>query len=125
VAAYEAAHGQKLAPLVATARAMAPDEVMTAPFQFCREARVAAASFLDYYADEEGGRSPAILGRVARPTLVVAAGADRLFPNLAADAVPHASGRVRLVTIDGADHFFQDLFAEDLVDAVADFVRAL
>jgi alpha/beta superfamily hydrolase len=30
---------------------------------------------------------------------------------------------VSTVTIDGADHFFRDFFADDVVEAIADFMQ--
>ncbi len=50
-------------------------------------------------------------------------GEDTSVKGLAEAVEAVADGeRVRLTVIDGADHFFRDLYAEDIADAVAEQV---
>jgi pimeloyl-ACP methyl ester carboxylesterase len=122
-AAYQAMFGMPLATRLAEASAAPAGEVL-GPFGFltCREARVAAGAFLDAYTEPERHDTPTILARTHVPTLLVIAGSDQIVRGLER-RVPYSSDRVRVVTIDGADHFFRDLHGEDLADAVASFVR--
>lgn len=125
---YEAQFGAPLAPLLADARRRADsddaDTLMDVPgFLYCQNARVSPAALIDYYAAER--RSvPELLNDIKAPTLVVAAGGDEVVPDLAnklsAAGVPD---QVKLSEVDGADHFFRDLFGEDLADEIAAFLR--
>ena len=104
------------------------DTLLDVPaFLYCRPARVTAAAFHDYYAADPQQDVLKLMAEIATPTLLVLAGDDKVVPTLAA-AVSEAQKdkwrgrRVSVVTIDGADHFFRDLFGEDLADHVAAFV---
>ena len=129
---YQQEVGQSLAPLLARARKMIEDgegdTLLDVPaFLYCRPARVTAAAFHDYYAADPQQDVLKLMAEIATPTLLVLAGDDKVVPTLAA-AVSEAQKdkwrgrRVSVVTIDGADHFFRDLFGEDLADHVAAFV---
>ena len=127
-ARYEAQFGRPLMPLLEAARKIEESDADEAPllevpgFLNCRESRVSAAAFLDYYA---GMRQPVaeLLEQVKAPTLVVVAGADELVPGVAdALEVPGVATR-KISVVDGADHFFRDLYGEDLADAIATFLN--
>lgn len=94
------------------------------PFLTCEKARVSADSLVSYYDTAETRRdTPTLLPKLKVPFLVVATTADKIVPDLLPrlKAMPEAQGN--LVVVDGADHFFNDLFAEDAVDAVAAFLK--
>ena len=56
-------------------------------------------------------------------TFVVVAGADELVPGVA-DALEAPGVATRKISVvDGADHFFRDLYGEDLADAIATFLN--
>ena len=92
-------------------------------FLYCEQAKVTAASFLSYY-DEEAPRGiEALIDAVPYPTLVIGGSEDQVTTGLAAAIEDHLDDpRIRYVEIDGADHFFRDLYAYDVVEAVQDFV---
>jgi alpha/beta superfamily hydrolase len=50
------------------------------------------------------------------------AGGDEVVKDLPQklQAAPRAE-KIRTITVDGADHFFKDLYGEDLADAIAKF----
>jgi alpha/beta superfamily hydrolase len=51
--------------------------------------------------------------------LVIAGSEDDTVKGLVEKTQPLADGkRVQLKVVDGADHFFRDLYAEDVADAV-------
>ncbi len=115
----------EFAPVIASADAWVAqgrgDEMMAVPgFMYCPNASVAAATFADYHATDGRNDAPSLLGRIPRSVLVVVAGGDEIVADLPArlQALP-AAGLRRIVTVDGADHFFKDLYGEDLADAVA------
>lgn len=125
---YAAQFGKPLGPLLETARKSTENgdgsALLEVPgFLNCRDARVTAKTFVDYY----GGTRPSVPGllqRVKAPTLVVAAGADEIVPDVV-DAIKAAAlpANVTLREIDGSDHFFRDLYGEDLADEIASFLR--
>ena len=104
------------------------DALLEVPgFLYCRPAKVTAAAFHDYYEPDPQHNVLRLMEEVTTPVLLVLAGDDRIVPGLAAavvDAQPRKrfGGRSSVETIDGADHFFRDLFGEDLADKVAAFV---
>jgi len=125
---YEAQFGKPLEPLLAEARTRVErgqaDSPMDVPgFLTCPNARVHPTTFLDYYAGSR--RSvPELLNDIGAPTLAIAAGGDEVVPGIV-DALSAAGlpDNVTLTEVDGADHFFRDLFGEDLADEIATFLR--
>jgi pimeloyl-ACP methyl ester carboxylesterase len=90
-------------------------------FIFCAGAKVTAATFLDYYEPEEYRDTPSVLPAITKPTLVFAGSEDKVNPALEAKAAAVADGeRVKLFVIDGADHFFRDLYADEIVEIIAE-----
>ncbi len=127
--AFKRRHGRPLAELLAPARALVEAgkgaQVMPGVgLLYCPGADVTAESFTSYYAADARFDTPSILGEIKLPTLVVAARGDTVVPNLAARIKPIADGkRLRFALIDGADHFFLDLFAEDIGDQVETLLK--
>jgi pimeloyl-ACP methyl ester carboxylesterase len=128
-AGYRARFGAELAPLLNQARQREEggeaDALMTVPgFLYCQNARVTAAAFIDYYGSSRPSLTSLLQG-LAVPTLVIAAGADEIVRDLPEtlrrETLPN---NVQVDTIDGADHFFRDLFGEELADKVAAFLNA-
>ena len=129
---YQQEVGQPLAPLLTRARKMIEDgdgdTLLDVPgFLYCRPARVTAAAFHDYYAADPQQDVLKLMTEINTPTLIVLAGDDKVVPTLSA-AVSEAQKvnwrgrRVSVMTVEGADHFFRDLFGEELADHVAAFV---
>ncbi|MDX2456245.1 MAG: alpha/beta hydrolase, partial [Gammaproteobacteria bacterium] len=60
--------------------------------------------------------------KIKKPLLVCVGTEDQLFKELDEKLVPlAAAGTIELEVMDGADHFFRDLYAEDLVDRAIEF----
>jgi pimeloyl-ACP methyl ester carboxylesterase len=112
---YQKAFGRPLKPQLEEARKL-PLEKLTVDFQTCKQAPVLGATFLDAYSP----RPFSLAAKTGHPTLVVVAGKDEVEPDLA-KKLPSA---VRPVIVDGATHFFLDLYGEEAADAIAKFVRA-
>ncbi len=127
-ASYQRVHGGDLPALLDAAKTLVDggeeDTTLAVPgFLMCNGARVTAAAFLDYYA---GDPAALVLGRLKDqklPVLVVAAGADTIAPNVAERAVAaNQAGNILVERIDGADHFFRDLFMDDLVERLKPYL---
>lgn len=94
-------------------------------FLICPSARVAASSFVDYYRDEPRRDTPSLLKKMTRPTLVIAAGEDRVVTDLPARMKGIENNNVRLVVIADAGHMFLDFYLEDAADEISKFLKAL
>ncbi|MGI9384902.1 MAG: alpha/beta hydrolase, partial [Methyloligellaceae bacterium] len=95
------------------------------PFLHCPKARVAAATFAAYYAPKSDSFTPGLLPSVEPPVLVISGSADTVVPDLAEALQRLApSKKITMQVIEDADHFFRDLFAEDVADAIAAFHKA-
>ncbi len=93
-------------------------------FLYCENASVTAEAFASYYAHDKKMDTPFLLPSIKKPVLVIAAGKDNIVPDLEKKISPKADGKkIQLVVVEMADHFFRDLSAEDLVDAITDFLK--
>jgi pimeloyl-ACP methyl ester carboxylesterase len=128
-AGYRARYGKDLGEVLSRAQKLIDagrgSEIMpNTDFLYCPAAPVSAATFASYYGVGASLRSlPTQLQRLNAPTLVIAAGADNIAPDMAAIVAPYIDGkRIKLVTIDNAGHFLRDLYLEDAVDAMIAFL---
>jgi pimeloyl-ACP methyl ester carboxylesterase len=110
---YQRAFGHPLQPEIAEARKN-PLATRTVDFLTCKQASVLNATFLDGYAE----LPPRLAARTGKPTLVIVAGKDEVVPDLA----KKLPSDVKPVVIDGASHFFLDLYGEEAADVVAKFL---
>ncbi|QOZ53911.1 alpha/beta hydrolase [Bradyrhizobium sp. CCBAU 53338] len=130
-AAYAQTYGRSLEPFLEQAtKAVATGhggEWMDVPgFIYCRNAVVTARAFASFYAVGPGQDTAALVARMKLPVLVLAATKDTVVPDVIASFAPLADssgGRVQLDKIEDADHFFRDLFAEDVADRIVDFIK--
>ena len=124
-ASYEESYGVPLAMRLEEAEALVaagkPDALLEETgFVYCAGAKVAAGTFLSYYSPDYYN-TPAILPAVKKPAVVFVGTEDTVVAGLPARIEPIADGaRVKLVVIDGADHFFRDLYAEEIVDVIVE-----
>jgi pimeloyl-ACP methyl ester carboxylesterase len=88
----------------------------------CRAAKATAASFWSYYKPDNRFDSPGLLGHIKTPVLVIAGGKDKVVLGLRERMVGLADGeKTRFALVEDADHFFLDLLAEDVADAIEEF----
>ncbi len=131
---YKARYGADIEPVLADAQArvragQAVERFPGIAFLSCENATVTAGSLVGWYGPEPRRHTPSILPRISARTLVVVAGADEVVPDLREAVEPLArdagrrQGEIRVHTVDGADHFFRDLFVEDAADVIADWLK--
>ncbi len=125
---YEKRYGKPLAPVLAKAQSLVKagqGETMIEPvdFIYCKDTAASADAVVSYYAPDSRKDTPALLPRVAKPVLIFAGTEDKIVEGLDKKLQPLAkSGKIELEVIDGADHFFRDLYLEDIVDRTVEFV---
>ncbi len=93
------------------------------PFLHCASARVSGESYLSYYASAGLSDTPALLREIEIPVLVFSGSDDEVVAGLAGAMASVTRSNVRHVEIDGADHFFRDLYAYDLVEISIEFLE--
>lgn len=124
-AGYQKRYGKSLPDLYARIAQAEPDALLGAvDFVYCANTRVTAASFLDYYRNDPRLDTPHLLPALRAPVLVVAAPGDEVVPGLIEKTQQLTdAGKIQRVVLDGADHFFRDLYADDLAEAVGRFLK--
>jgi pimeloyl-ACP methyl ester carboxylesterase len=121
---YRQRYGKELAPRLAQARQLADEGragVMMEhlDFIYCPDTAATAAALISYYAPDPRMDTPRLIPEIKAPVLVIAGSKDKVVAGLVEKVQPLADGqRVQLVVLDGADHFFRDLYADDIGDAV-------
>jgi pimeloyl-ACP methyl ester carboxylesterase len=122
-AAYDAASPTTLADLLQ--RAKLGEQLDGVRFLHCETATVAGDSFASYYADDPRFDTPTLLTGIEKPVLVIAGSEDAVVPDLAGRLDGLKQANVATLTVEGADHFFLDLYAEEVADAIDGFVGGL
>lgn len=95
-------------------------------FRYCEQATVSAGSFLSYYEKLDSQGTPQLPGGTWRPTPVITGSRDEVAGDLRAalEALAVKLPRtLQLQEIEGADHFFRDLYADELVELAIDFIE--
>jgi pimeloyl-ACP methyl ester carboxylesterase len=132
--AYKARYGADLADLVAVAQALvqsgqAVERISPIGFLSCADATATAGAIVGWYAPSPLRDTPTVLPRERVRTLVIVAGNDELMPDLGPAVQPlerptaRNAGEIKVQTVEGADHFFRDLFIEDAADMIVAWLR--
>ncbi len=125
---YKARYKTDLGPLLARAEKLVKEgrgkEVLNnIDFIYCPKTSVAASSFYDYYNGNMNKDTPGIIGDIKKPVLLVIASDDQVVKGLAERMKGKESPTLKIITVEDAGHFFQDLYGEDLADGVAEFIQ--
>lgn len=125
---YKARYNKQLAPLLAKAEKLVAEgkgdtQLKPVDFIYCENTAVTAEAFVSYYRADEKMDTPTVIAGIKKPVMVIAGGADTVVADLP-QKMEKASKRdtVRFETVEGADHFFRDLYAEDLADIAMDMI---
>lgn len=130
VADYEKRYQTPLSPIVEKAREMVSEgkgavTLRNIGFIYCEDTSASAEAVASYYADDPRMDTPTLIPDIDKPVLVIAGSEDDVVAGLIEAMEPLAAQeRVELAVIDGADHFFRDLYAEDVVDLSLEFINA-
>ncbi|BBP44728.1 hypothetical protein THMIRHAS_01010 [Thiosulfatimonas sediminis] len=122
--------GKPLAPILQQAQQMVEagkgtQMLKDTYFIYCKDAQVSAAAFADYYTVKGQFDTPTLLKEIAKPTLVVIGTADDVVADLPEKIAPLAdAGKINVISLEDADHFFLDFANEDLAAAAAEFIRS-
>ena len=129
IGGYKKRYGKELKPLLSRADKLveirrADDLLEHTDFIYCPDTTASAAAFVSYYSDEPRMDTPYLLSDISKPVLVFIGSEDKVVKQLETKLAPLAdSGTVRVEIIEGADHYFRDLYAEELVEMAVEFMR--
>jgi len=120
-ASYQQHNGQSLDDLIPLAQMQMANgsgqNLENIGFLHCQNAMVSPSGFLSYYRDANLD-TPALLRGLELPVLLVSGSEDKVSPNIATAAAGLNQPNIEWLDVDGADHFFRDLYADDIVDAI-------
>lgn len=124
---YQKSFKKDVGPVVERARELAAkgskDPMKPVDILYCPDTAATPESFLSYHAYDPHFSTPDLVGKIGVPVLVIVGGADDTLPGLDKTFAPRLSpGKVEMIVVDGADHFFRDLYGEEVADAVVNFV---
>lgn len=92
-------------------------------FIYCKETNATAEAFVSYYRTDERMDTPTLLLKAVKPTLVIIGSEDTVVADLTEKITKVKNPLVSHTIIEDADHFFLDLFAEELVETAVEFIQ--
>jgi len=125
---YRKRYGKALAPVLARAQKLvaggkAGTIMQPVDFIYCKDTSATTRAFVSYYAPDPRRDTAYLIPKIPKPVLVFAGTEDNAVKGLEAAVKPLADdSKVKLVVMDGADHFFRDLYAEDVVETTLEFI---
>jgi pimeloyl-ACP methyl ester carboxylesterase len=127
--AYSSKYKKDLAPLFDKAMAMvkagkSDEQITDIDFIYCEKTSASAAAVISYYEDDPRKDTASQLEKANKPVQVYVGTEDKIVEGLEEKLAGLVdAGKVEVNIIDGADHFFLDLYAEDVADGIAAFVN--
>ncbi|MCW8827306.1 MAG: alpha/beta hydrolase [Gammaproteobacteria bacterium] len=92
-------------------------------FIYCADTQATAEAFVSNYHPDVRRNSPDLFAKIDEPMLVIAGSEDKVVEGLIEQSREQLQGdKNRLLVIDGADHFFRDLYGEELVEGLMEFL---
>ena len=104
------------------------DEVIKINFMSCNNAEVKYATYKDYthITNTDTGNRGSLIGLLnsfSIKTLIITASDDDITPNTYERVSLINNKHINVVQIDDADHFFRDLYFDDMFDAILEFIQ--
>lgn len=125
---YQRRYQQPLQPLLQQAQQLVQGGkgetlLQHANLMFCHDTTVTADTFVSYFGPDPRLNTPTLIPRLKVPTLILVAGEDEIVVGLNKKVTPLVDGkRIKMRVIDGADHFFRDLYTDDAADEIEAFL---
>ena len=94
-------------------------------FIYCEKSAATARAIEGYYKSNSFLDTPTILQNINKPVLVVIGSVDKTVKDLPKKMKKVKNENVSSITVDGADHYFRDLYLEDVVEEMLGFVEEL
>ena len=125
---YKEDTGLDLTQLLTQFAKLSPDQYVDVPkFIYCDKPRVTAGAFISEYADNPAHSAPYNVQKIKNiPILVIGGSEDTVVPNIEAhfEALT-GQNNLSVQVIEGADHFFRDLYADDAAAMIVDLIESI
>ncbi len=128
--AYQQRHNTPLAPILKKAQELVKagkgnTVLKHTGILYCTDTSVSADTIVSYYGSNPRLDTPYSIPKITKPLLIVIAGGDEIVIGHKDKFIPLADGkRVQVKVVDGADHFFRFLFADDAVEHIDVFMKS-
>mgnify|MGYP000353770108 CR=1 FL=1 len=123
---YKSRYQQELQPLLAKAdRSNEEQWLKDTDFIYCENTQVTASSFTSYYKPDPRFDTPTLLKKTSIPSLVIIGSEDNTVSDLNEKMPDVSNDKVQSVTIEGADHYFRDLYADEVIEHITEFLEQL
>lgn len=124
---YEERYKKPLATVMTEAQKLVDagkgNMVMELPgFVYCEKAKATADAVISYYRDDKRKNTPDLLSPIKKPMLIVMGSADAVVADLPSKLESIKQDNLTIETVEGADHFFLDLYADELVEKTTRFL---
>ena len=125
---YKKRYKKDLQPLINKAQALVSSgkgssQLQNIDFIYCADTTATADSFVSYYNDNPNQNSLNLMPKIKKPLLVFAGTEDKVTKNLDKLGAPLAEKHgFQFEVIDDADHYFRDLYADELVEIITEFI---
>lgn len=122
---YQKRYNADVTELLAKAEAMDASAMMDGvSLLYCEGSGATAASLMSYYGNYPNYDTPTVLNQTDTPTLVIAGTLDDVVEDLPEKMANVNRDNIELVEVEDADHFFRDLFTDEVVDYASEFIEA-
>jgi len=124
---YQRSYQTSLLEQVKVANAQDKNDWMPAAtsFIYCKDApQVKAASFLSYYQPAQTLNTPDLILDGGLPTVLFAGSEDQVVKDLPQQMQTRQLANLEFIVVDGADHYFRDLYADELVEAMLELIES-
>ena len=92
-------------------------------FIYCKDTTATADAFVSYYNDNPNMDTPYLMPKIKKPLLVIAGTEDKVVKSLGSIVQPLSDKHgFQLNIIEGADHSFRDLYADEMVESIIEFI---
>ena len=99
------------------------DKLIKINFLSCPDTTVKVSSFLSYYNISPHEQITQILKDIKINTYVFTASEDVFVPKTHSKISNIINDNIKLIQIDGSDHFFRDLFLDEVIENLANFIE--
>lgn len=121
---YKQRYGKSLDAILLQAQKATNDTWMEhTDFIYCTDSRVKASSFVNYYTPDPKFNTPYILKETSVPSLVISGSEDKTVSDLPEKMAGVTNPLVQHIVIEGADHYFRDLYADEVAEQIIEFLE--
>lgn len=121
---YKTRYGKPLADILIKAQQADDNAWMDATdFIYCTGSRVKASSVANYYSPDQRFNTPYLLDKTSTPSLVISGSEDKTVSDLPERMAGLSNPHVEHISIEGADHYFRDLYADEVVELIIEFME--